>query len=72
MSLFLQFPSKYLFLLLDIILVVHHHFLAADAQKLETDFPAGTPIPGSSTEFLVELRMKNALPTAVSLFSHYI
>lgn len=36
--------------------------------KMEIDFPAGTLIAGSTTEYKVQLRMQGATPTAVNIF----
>jgi len=35
---------------------------------METNFPTGTLITGSSTEYKVQLRMLGATPAAVNLF----
>jgi len=40
----------------------------AVTAKMEIDFPTGTLISGSTTEYKVELRMQGATPTAVNIF----
>jgi len=43
----------------------------AVTAKMEIDFPTGTLISGSTTEYKVQLRMQGATPTAVSIFKYY-
>ena len=44
----------------------------AVTAKMEIDFPSGTLISGSTTEYKVELRMQGAKPTAVNIYFNIV